>query len=523
MKRIFWSLGSLTSLDVSNNPNLEILECDSNYLTSLDVSNNPNLKSLNCRGNKLTSLDISNAPNLKSLDCYGNNLTSLSVSNHPSLENLRCDYNKQLTSLNVNNNPNLKVLSCVWSQLTSLNVNNNSNLKELYCHGNQLTSLNVNNNPNLEILFCSNNQLTNIPNLRGAQRLSLVHNSYDGYTYVSTSFTNNYLTESELRSKLPEHLLKETRWLDEQIKNQKAGTIKEIKYTITFDANGGSVSTKSKVVEAGRTYGTLPIPTRTGHTFLGWYTAKSGGNQITSNTTVNISSNQTLYAQWNNNQYTVNFDANGGSVSTKSKEVEVGKTYGTLPTSTRTGHTFLGWYTAKSGGSKITSNTTANISSNQTLYAQWGKQYKVTFNANGGKVTKESATVVMGTTYGTLPKPTRKNYTFKGWYTAKKGGKKIEAGTQVKLTKNQTLYARWSLRTYAVKFNANKGTSGKMKNLKLTHGKTKRLTANKFKRKGYQFVGWNTKANGKGKTYKNKAVVKNKNLTLYAQWKRIKK
>lgn len=69
-------------------------------------------------------------------------------------------------------------------------------------------------------------------------------------------------------------------------------------YTVTFNANGGSVGTTSKTVTAGSTYGTLPTPTRSGYTFLGWYTAAEGGTQITSSTTVSLSANQTLYAHW---------------------------------------------------------------------------------------------------------------------------------------------------------------------------------------------------------------------------------
>ena len=69
-----------------------------------------------------------------------------------------------------------------------------------------------------------------------------------------------------------------------------------------------------------------------------------------------------------------------------------------------------------------------------------------------------------------------------------------------------------------------------MKNQSFTYGaKKKALRANTFKRTGYKFVGWNTKANGKGKTYKNKAAVKNLTykskgtVKLYAQWKKVKK
>ncbi len=68
-------------------------------------------------------------------------------------------------------------------------------------------------------------------------------------------------------------------------------------YTITFQANGGSVSKTTKTVTAGGTYGNLPIPTRNGYDFTGWYTEKEGGDQVTEETTA-PKENRTLYAQW---------------------------------------------------------------------------------------------------------------------------------------------------------------------------------------------------------------------------------
>lgn len=70
--------------------------------------------------------------------------------------------------------------------------------------------------------------------------------------------------------------------------------------------------------------------------------------------------------------HTIHFNANGGSVSTSYKHATAGETYGDLPTPTRSGYTFDGWYTATSGGTKVTSSTTVNLSSEQiTLYAHW--------------------------------------------------------------------------------------------------------------------------------------------------------
>lgn len=143
-------------------------------------------------------------------------------------------------------------------------------------------------------------------------------------------------------------------------------------FTVTFDKNGGNdPSSASKTVTYGSTYGTLATCTRTGYTFAGWYTAASGGTQVTSGTTVSITADQTLYAHWTANTYTVTFNTNGGTTPTASKSVTYASTYGTLPTPTRSGYAFLGWYTAASGGTQVTSSTTVSITANQTLYAHW--------------------------------------------------------------------------------------------------------------------------------------------------------
>ncbi len=142
-------------------------------------------------------------------------------------------------------------------------------------------------------------------------------------------------------------------------------------YTVTLNPEGGSVSPATVNVTYGATYGTLPTPTQTGYTFNGWFTTSSGGSQVTSATTVAITSAQTLYAQWTLNTYTVTFNAEGGSVSPATALVTYGSTYGTLPTPTQTGYVFNGWFTASSGGTQVTSATTVTITAAQTLYAQW--------------------------------------------------------------------------------------------------------------------------------------------------------
>ena len=224
-----------------------------------------------------------------------------------------------------------------------------------------------------------------------------------------------------------------------------------IEYTVTYNLNGGtnpSTGVTSKYTIETATFN-LPTPSRTGYIFNGWYEDSGfAGNKVTS-VAKGSYGNKTYYAKWTANKYDVTFDANGGTVGTENKTVTYDSTYGTLPTPSRTGYTFNGWYTKASGGTKITSSTTVATASDHTLYAQWtANKYDVTFDANGGTVGTENKTVTYDSTYGTLPTPERTGYTFNGWYTKASGGTKITSSTTVTTASNHTLYAQWTANKY---------------------------------------------------------------------------
>ena len=99
-----------------------------------------------------------------------------------------------------------------------------------------------------------------------------------------------------------------TKEKDGKITVKKVNSKEEKKITITFDPNGGQVSTPSKEVTVNGTYGELPVPIYTGYVFKGWYTSETAGTKIEESTPVTITENQTLYAQWKeileNREYT---------------------------------------------------------------------------------------------------------------------------------------------------------------------------------------------------------------------------
>ena len=289
-------------------------------------------------------------------------------------------------------------------------------------------------------------------------------------------------------------------------------------YTVNFDAGtGATVTPSAATVTYDSAYGSLPVPAKTGYDFSGWFTAADGGSEVTASTIVKITDAQTLYAHWTAKTYKVTFNANGGSVSTASKNVTYDETYGDLPTPARTGHSFAGWFTAADGGSKVTSETKVEITDARTLYAHWtANEYTVTFNANGGEDVSTSLSVTYGSNYGTLPETTRAGYDFAGWFTAASGGSQIKSDSTASMTANQTLFAHWTAKTYAVAFDANGGSvSTAVKNVTYnsTYGELPVPT-----RTGFGFDGWFTAVDGGSAVTSATIVNITDDQTLYAHW-----
>ncbi len=166
-----------------------------------------------------------------------------------------------------------------------------------------------------------------------------------------------------------------------------------------------------------------------------WYNWWSQNCQYYNLTVTSTSSNSNsptvwkYYAFFTPNKYTVNFNANGGSVSPTSKTVTYDATYEELPTPTREGYTFNGWWTATSGGSPVTASTPVKITATQTLYARWtANNYTITLNSD---LATSHGTPSFGVTYdevtiASITSPSRDKYTFWGYYTGENG-----AGTQL--------------------------------------------------------------------------------------------
>ena len=229
--------------------------------------------------------------------------------------------------------------------------------------------------------------------------------------------------------------------------------------TVTFDANGGTVSPESKIVRYGGKYGELPIPTRSGYGFTGWG-VKQGGIYHSVDFDSNIYG-YTLVAGWSENSYTIVYDANGGKI--KSNNItdfefmsdSIATAFGENNHSEfiaseifeREGYTFREWNTKPDGsGTSYYPDQTINRSSNLTLYAIWrGEHGIVTYNSNYGN--NQTRTQTFNYDENTkLDKNifTRSGYTFKEWNTKADGSGTVYSDEQIiNKSEDLVLFAIW--------------------------------------------------------------------------------
>ena len=206
-------------------------------------------------------------------------------------------------------------------------------------------------------------------------------------------------------------------------------------FTITLDANGGTVDPDTVAVAQGTAVSTLPVPVREGYTFAGWFDAE--GNEYTAETIFEAAADITLSAKWTANTYTLTLDADGGIVEPDTLNVTFGTAIGKLPVAIKDGYTFAGWYTAD--GKQVTAETVYETAADSTVTAKWVPlAYTVTLDDGCGNTT--TITVNYGEKIGTLPTPKRDGYTFGGWFDAK--GNAVTADTVV--TGSLALSAKWT-------------------------------------------------------------------------------
>jgi len=473
------SYNKLITLDVSKNTALTYLSCGRNQLTMLDVSKHTALTELSCGNNKLTTLDVSKNTALTSLDCssepYGG-LTTLDVSKNIALTSLTCEGNP-LTTLDVSKNTALTLLYCGYNQLTTLDVSKNTALKALICWDNELTTLDVSKNIALTSLHCDYNQLTT---LDVSKNTALTNLGCSPQFRPCSTFSNWYRDAAYT-----------DKWDDKISPNltlYAKFTFSTYQSTITWNPNGGTPAPTQTSVDCGGSITAPSAMTKPGYTFNGWYTNYA----LTTPATfpiADVTSSKTFYAKWTLNTYKVTWEANGGTPVPTQTSVNHGNSITAPSAMTKSGYTFNDWYTDSSLTSAATFPIT-NVTEPKTFYVKWTiNSYPVTWNTDGGTPVPTQTTVNHGSSITVPEVMTKIGYTFGGWYT---NYELTTAATfpMTDVTASKTFYAKWTLNTYKITWEANGGTPVPTQT-SVNHGNS--ITApSTITKTGHIFGGWYT-------------------------------
>ena len=266
-------------------------------------------------------------------------------------------------------------------------------------------------------------------------------------------------------------------------------------YTVYFDTNGGTSCSMQRVEEDSLV--AEPTTSKTGYTFAGW----------DYNFNTPLKSDLVINASWTPNQYSITFDANGGYLSNNKLTVTYDKTY-SLPTPTKTGYKFNGWY---ENNNKVSDGIWRNTS-NITLVAKWAvNTYNINYNLNSGTI---SSTKPSSYTYGTtktIPNPSKIGYEFIGWTINNSTQKYKDYQISDTTYGDLELVANYKPNVYTVTLDSNGGDC-EIDLLTVTYNESYALPLPT--KTGYKFEGW---FNGSSKL-ESGVWSKTSSLDLKAKW-----
>lgn len=286
------------------------------------------------------------------------------------------------------------------------------------------------------------------------------------------------------------------------------------KYNIKFSSDTNDVIEDIEVTY-DQMYGELPVVSKNGYSFDGWYLDREYKEKVNSTDIVKITSDIILFARFVANRYTITFDFGYDMLN---KDIYYGEQYGELPVASKDGYDFVGWFTAGADGVQITSDSVYEFATNQILYARYeAKKLNVSFETFGGS-SHEKIQVTYDEIYGELPTPEKTGYDFGGWYFDNEF-KNVASGLDtVKILEDITLYAKFTANTYTLTMDFNFDVGATMnKDITYDQAYGELVQPDRY---GYTFMGWYTAQNG-GELITAETVVKvTSNLTIYARWNR---
>ena len=259
-----------------------------------------------------------------------------------------------------------------------------------------------------------------------------------------------------------------------------------IEYTIITLLEGGNAGSSEVYFYTVEQTVTLPTPTRTGYTFLGW----TGEGITTPQPNVTIpkgsTGDKTYIENWKLTEYNITMDLNGGSGQEKVVYTMTDEDF-ELPTPTRNGYEFVGWT-----GEDITTPQTSVIipkgsTGNKAYTANWQViEYTITLDTNGGPAVSPIKYTVEDSV--TLPYPLRPGYEFAGWTLDGSGMLPFTPLIIYPGTTGDLHYkAEWRLAEYTITMDLNGGSGQEKMVYTMTDEEFELPTPT---RNGYEFVGW---------------------------------
>ena len=321
------------------------------------------------------------------------------------------------------------------------------------------------------------------------------------YSTKETTDTSNQIFSTVLKAELSDDAVTKVSGTYEDTLSFNIACTKYYRVTLNLNADDAILNQTYVMVPAGSTYGDLPIPTRDGWHFEGWYTDaehNSGSKEIKVDESKTVTDNTTIYAHWYYN-WTVKYDANGGSGSMDNTlhGWYTGK-HVSLNTFKRDGYQFAGWYMSRDNAGK----TEWSYGDEKDKWINLDSWY----TEDAPEIAEKKLSKYV------LP-----------------DGNVLQGCTNIH-DDVITLHAIWKPNTYTVKYDNNSSidssASGTMDDSVMTYDGEETLSKCTFinSNSDAKFIGWNTKPDGTGIAYTDGQITPNLtsdangSVTLYAQW-----
>lgn len=290
-------------------------------------------------------------------------------------------------------------------------------------------------------------------------------------------------------------------------------------HSINYIANGGTIAANApKTFVSGDLPITLPVPTRAGYEFGGWFLSSDFSGAAQTTIPAGTNNNVYVYAKWIKT-YNITYHL-GGGINAEDNPTEFNER--TLPLTlkapTRDGFTFGGWYQNPAYSGNQMTTIDAGTEKNVSLWAKWNAiEYSVSYVLNGGTNSDQNvAKYSILDTPVKLYNPTRDGYLFEGWFASSDfSGERMTYLSKDNLG-DVTLHAKWSL-AYTITYNTNGGFNDG-RNPSVFTENTETFTLFEAEKVNYSFLGWFDNEELTGTPITQIAKGTKNNIVLWAKW-----